>query len=256
MKMYLMALVAFLMICNISYSFAQNQTTTAKPTPTPEQVIVSLKAENDRLKSDWANLARFRDDNIKVGLPAKGEKRVVFMGNSITEGWIRSRPDFFAGKPYVNRGISGQTTPQMVIRFRPDVVNLQPSVVVILAGINDIAGNTGPSTLEMIEDNLMAMAEMAKANKIKVVLSSVLPAYDFPWRPGMQPAEKVVQLNAWIKNYAETHGCIYLDYFTPMVDERKGLPAKYSGDGIHPNKEGYLVMEPLVEKAIQQALIK
>lgn len=152
------------------------------PKPTQEQLDAWQKAEEERLHNDWANFARFRDDNIKVGLPATAEKRVVFMGNSITEGWINIDPDFFFGKPYVNRGISGQTTPQMLIRFRPDVINLKPSAVVILAGINDIAGNTGPSTLEMIEDNLAAMVEMAKANGISVVLSSVLPAYDFPWR--------------------------------------------------------------------------
>jgi lysophospholipase L1-like esterase len=174
------------------------------------------------------------------------------MGNSITEGWSRIDPGFFSGKPYVNRGISGQTTPQMLIRFRPDVINLKPAVVVILAGINDIAGNTGPSTLEMIEDNLASMCELSKSNGILVVLSSVLPAFDFPWRPGMQPAEKVVQLNAWIKNYAEKNGCVYLDYFTPMADERHGLKAELTFDGVHPNLAGYKVMEPLVERAINQ----
>jgi lysophospholipase L1-like esterase len=176
------------------------------------------------------------------------------MGNSITEGWSNLHPDFFSGKPYINRGISGQTTPQMLIRFRPDVINLKPAVVVILAGINDIAGNTGPSTLEMIEDNLASMAELAKARGIPVVLSSVLPAFDFPWRPGMQPAEKVVQLNGWIKKYAESNGCIYLDYFTPMSDERHGLKTELTFDGVHPNVAGYKVMEPLVESAIQKAL--
>jgi lysophospholipase L1-like esterase len=206
------------------------------------------------LHNDWANFARFRDDNIKIGLPAAGEKRVVFMGNSIAEGWIRMDPDFFSDKPYVNRGISGQTTPQMLVRFRPDVINLKPAVIVILAGINDIAGNTGPSTLEMIEDNLASMVDLAKANGVPIVLSSVLPAFDFPWRPGMQPAEKVVQLNAWIKNYAVNNGCVYLDYFTPMADERHGLKAELTYDGVHPNLAGYKVMEPLVESAIQKAL--
>lgn len=206
------------------------------------------------MHNDWANFARFRDDNAKTGLPAAGEKRVVFMGNSITEGWINQDPGFFAGKPFVNRGISGQTTPQMVVRFRPDVINLRPAVVVILAGINDIAGNTGPSTLEMIRDNLASMAEQAKANNIRVVLSSVLPAFDFPWRQGMQPAEKVVQLNTWIKNYAKDNDCVYLDYFTPMADKRHGLKSEYTYDGVHPNLAGYKVMEPLVESAIQKAL--
>jgi lysophospholipase L1-like esterase len=224
------------------------------PKPTAEQQEAWKKAEEERLHNDWANLARFRDDNIKIGLPATGEKRVIFIGNSITEGWSRTDPDFFSARPYVNRGISGQTTPQMLVRFRPDVISLKPSVVVILAGINDIAGNTGPSTLEMIEDNLASMVELSKANGVPVVMSSVLPAFDFPWSPGMQPAGKVVQLNVWIKNYAEKNGCIYLDYFTPMADERQGLKKELTFDGVHPNLAGYKIMEPLVESAIQKAL--
>jgi lysophospholipase L1-like esterase len=210
--------------------------------------------KEDPMRTDWADLARYQDDNQKIGLPAKGEKRIVFMGNSITAGWSNNMPDFFAGKPYVNRGISGQTTPQMLIRFRPDVVNLKPAGVVILAGINDIAGNTGPSTQKMIEDNLSSMVEIAKANGIRVVLSSVLPAYDFPWKAGMQPAEKVIALNTWIKNYAAANGCVYLDYFSPMVDERHGLKAEYTYDGVHPNLAGYQLMAPLAEKAIQESL--
>ena len=205
---------------------------------------------------DWANTARFKDDNAKIGLPASGEKRIVFMGNSITEGWINSCPDFFAGKSFVNRGIGGQTTPQMLVRFRPDVINLKPAVVVILAGTNDIAGNTGPSTLEMIMDNLISMAELAKANQIKVVLSSVLPVFDYPWKSGLQPAEKIIALNAMIKTYAEKNGLVYLDYFSATVDERKGLKKELSGDGVHPNLAGYKIMEPLAEAAIQKALSK
>jgi lysophospholipase L1-like esterase len=216
----------------------------------------SSAAKEDPMRTDWANLARFREDNQKIGLPAKGENRIVFMGNSITEGWSNTMPDFFAGKPYVNRGISGQTTPQMLIRFHPDVVDLKPAVVVILAGINDIAGNTGPSNQKMIQDNLASMVEIAKANGIKVVLSSVLPAYDFPWKPGMQPAEKVIALNTWIKAYAAANGCVYLNYFSSMADERHGLKAEYTFDGVHPNLAGYQVMAPLAEKAIQQALKK
>jgi lysophospholipase L1-like esterase len=226
------------------------------PGPTAEQIEARKKTEMDQLHNDWANLGRFREDNKKIGLPAPDEKRVVFMGNSITIGWIDMVPWFFEGKCYINRGISGQTTPQMLVRFRPDVINLKPSVVVILAGINDIAGNTGPSTLEMIEDNLAGMTEMAQANNIQVILSSVLPAYDFPWRPGMQPAEKVIQLNTWIKKYAETHACIYVDYFSAMADKRNGLKAELTYDGVHPNKAGYLIMQPLVEEAIKKALGK
>jgi len=203
---------------------------------------------------DWPNLQRFRAENATLGLPARGEKRVVFMGNSITIGWINARPEFFANRPYINRGISGQTTPQMLVRFRQDVIALQPKVVVILAGTNDIAGNTGPSTLEMIEDNLASMAELAKANKIKVVLSSVLPVYDYPWKKGLQPAEKIVTLNAWIKKYCESKGFIYLDYFTPMADERNGMKAELTKDGVHASQKGYELMEPLVEAAIKKAM--
>ena len=244
--------IIILMITGSMVARAQNN----EPKPTPEQQEASKKAAEERFHNDWANLNRFRSENTKIGLPAAGEKRVVFMGNSITEGWSRTDSAFFAGKPYVNRGISGQTTPQMLIRFRPDAINLKPSVIVILAGINDIAGNTGPSTLEMIEDNLASMVDLARANGIPVVLSSVLPAFDFPWRTGMQPAEKVVKLNIWIRKYAENKGCIYLDYFTPMADNRNGLKEELTFDGVHPNLSGYKVMEPLVESAINKALKK
>jgi lysophospholipase L1-like esterase len=249
----LLLIIIFLVSAGIPM-MAQAGNKTSKPTK--EQLDAWKKAEEDRMQNDWPNLKRFHNDNIAIGLPAPGENRVVFMGNSITEGWSRLDPGFFIGKPYVNRGISGQTTPQMLIRFRPDAINLKPSVIVILAGINDIAGNTGPSTLEMIEDNLASMVDLAKANNIQVVLCSVLPAFDFPWRPGMQPAEKVIQLNTWIKSQAEKTGCIYLDYFTPMADERHGLKSELTSDGVHPNLAGYKVMEPLVESAINKALIK
>jgi len=205
---------------------------------------------------DWPNFARYKDDNAKIGLPAANENRVVFMGNSITDGWIKASPEFFAGRPYIDRGISGQTTPQMLIRFRADVIALKPKVVVILAGTNDIAGNTGPSTLEMIEDNIASMEVLAKAAHIEVILSSVLPVYDYPWKRGLQPAEKIVTLNQWIKKYAKENGCIYLDYFSSLVDDRKGMKAEYSEDGVHPNAAGYKVMEPLAEKAIALALKK
>lgn len=205
---------------------------------------------------DWPNLARYRSENEKAGLPAANENRVVFMGNSITEGWGQISPEFFSGKPYINRGISGQTTPQMLIRFRPDVIALKPKAVLILGGTNDIAGNTGPSTLEMIEDNIASMAVLAKAADISVILCSVLPVYDYPWKPGLKPAEKIDSLNQWIKNYCQDKGCIYLDYYSSMVDGRKGMKAEYSKDGVHPNAEGYSVMALLAEKAISLALKK
>ncbi|MFS4468426.1 SGNH/GDSL hydrolase family protein [Maribacter sp. 2210JD10-5] len=203
---------------------------------------------------DWADLKHFQEDNERLEAPKADEDRVVFMGNSITIGWLHARPDFFEGKPYINRGISGQTTPQMLIRFRQDVIDLRPKVVVILAGTNDIAGNTGPSTLNMIADNLKSMAEIAQANGIKVVLSSILPVYDYPWKPGLEPAGKIITLNEMIKKYSEAKGHVYLDYFSAMVDERNGLPKKYASDEVHPTVEGYMVMEPLVEKAIAKAL--
>lgn len=203
---------------------------------------------------DWANLNKYKKNN-KTILPLKpGQKRIVFMGDSITELWSVINPEFFIGKPYINRGISGQTTPQMLIRFRPDVIALKPDVVVLLAGINDIAGNTGPSTIEMIVDNVFSMAELAKAHEIKVILCSVLPAFDFPWAVGLQPAEKVVNLNKLIQKYANANGMLFLDYYSAMVDERGGLKAIYSEDGVHPNKTGYEVMNLLAEKAIEKVL--
>lgn len=204
---------------------------------------------------DWANLNKYKNNNASLLLLTPGQKRIVFMGDSITEFWSVINPEFFTGKPYVNRGISGQTSPQMLIRFRPDVIALKPDVVVILAGINDIAGNTGPSTVEMIADNIFSMAELAKANHIKLILCSVLPAFDFPWRQGLQPAEKIVTLNKMIQKYTDANGIVYLDYYSAMVNEQKGLKSAYSDDGVHPNKAGYEVMNPLVEKAIQLAIL-
>jgi lysophospholipase L1-like esterase len=173
------------------------------------------------------------------------------MGDSITEGWHLDGS--FPDKPYINRGISGQTTPQMVLRFHQDVIALKPKAVIILAGINDIAGNTGPMTLEQTEDNLAAMAEMATANKIKVVLCSVLPAYDFPWSPGQYPAHKVMALNEWIKAYAAEKGFVYVDFYSPMKDDRGGLPPTLSKDGVHPLPAGYAIMAPLAEVGIEKA---
>jgi lysophospholipase L1-like esterase len=205
---------------------------------------------------DWPNLNKYQEQNVQLEPTAPGDKRVVFIGDSITEFWSVINPEYFTGKPYVNRGISGQTTPQMLIRFRADVIALKPAVVVILAGINDIAGNTGPATLDMIANNIFSMTELAKANQIKVILCSVLPAHDFSWKPNQNPAEKVVALNEIIKNYADANGILYLDYFSAMKDERNGLKTAYSGDGVHPNKLGYQVMAPLAEKAITEVLAK
>ena len=204
---------------------------------------------------DWANLNRFKKENSEAGLPKTNEDRVVFMGNSITQGWGERAPEFFDNPNYINRGIGGQTSPQMLVRFRQDVIKLHPKVVVILAGTNDIAGNTGPSTLEMIEDNLFSMAELAKANNIEVVLCSVVPVYDYPWKKGIEPADKIIELNRRIKDYADTHNIIYADYFTPMADEKNGLKDELTYDGVHPTEAGYKVMAPIAEKAIARALL-
>lgn len=217
-------------------------------------LLLFLLISNATHAQDWANLNRYKDDNAKLALPKPGENRVVFMGNSITDFWINNFPDYFSDNGYIDRGISGQTTPQMLVRFRSDVINLKPAVVNILGGTNDIAGNTGPSTLEMIADNIFSMAELARVNGIKVILSSVLPVYDYPWKPGLKPAEKIIKLNEIIKIYAESHDMIYLDYFSSMVDERNGMKAEYSKDGVHPNKAGYIVMMDLCSKAINKAL--
>lgn len=221
-------------------------------------VLLLLFSSSIRAQSsdDWASLARYREANVKLGAPKPGENRVVFMGNSITEAWAPLFDSLFPGKPYIGRGISGQTTPQMLVRFRQDVVDLHPAVVVILAGTNDIAGNTGPSTLEMIEDNLASMAEIARANRIGVVLASVLPVFDYPWRRGLEPAPKIIELNKWIRAYAAAHDAVYLDFHSAMADSRGGLPPELARDGVHPTPAGYRLMAPLAEKAIQQALAR
>ena len=204
--------------------------------------------------SDWAGLRRYRDSN--AALPRAVPGRVVFMGNSITESWAPRFPAMFPGRPYVGRGISGQTTPQMLLRFRQDVIALRPAAVVILAGTNDIAGNTGPATLDDIAGTLASMVELAQANGIAVVLCSALPVQDYPWRPGLEPAGKILALNTMLREYAATRGAEYVDLHTAMQDERHGLRREYSPDGVHPNEAGYRVMAPLVERGITTALAR
>ena len=219
------------------------------------QVGDVLNKRELQLLTDFGDLARFKDADAALGPPAAAEDRVVFMGDSITQGWKIEGPEgTFPGKPYVNRGISGQTSPQMLVRFRQDVVDLQPKVVVILAGTNDIAGNTGPMTLEETESNLASMADLATANGIRVVLCSVTPAFDFPWRPGQEPAQKIALLNAWIRGYAAAKRYVYVDYYSAMKDEQGGLPPALSRDGVHPLPAGYAIMAPLAEAGIEKAL--
>ena len=240
------------------------QSLTAPPSADCSEFSAKLESARTKLR-DWPDVARYRDANARLTAPAKKENRVVFMGDSITDLWVKPQfGGFFPGKPYVDRGISGQTTPQMLIRFRPDVLALQPRVVVILAGTNDIAGNTGPMTLSEIEDNLASMAELARAHKIGVVLASVLPVsnygHDGQGHPVdvrvQRPPEKILELNSWMRKQAADKGYVYLDYFSAMADAAGLLKRELSEDGLHPNRAGYAVMAPLAEQAIQVALKK
>jgi len=235
----------------------------AEQAPAAEQLTPYQKSQMERTFNDWSFLAKYREVNKLLPPVLPSETRVVFMGDSITEGWGQKatsttpdRSEFFPGKPYVNRGISGQTTPQMLVRFRQDVVLLKPKVVVLLAGTNDIAENTGKETLEEIGNNIASMSELARANGIRVVLCSVLPASDFHWHRGLEPAPKIRELNAWIKEYAAKNGFIFVDYYSSMANNEGGLKAELSPDGVHPNKAGYDLMTPLVETGIAEALKK
>jgi lysophospholipase L1-like esterase len=226
--------------------------------PVLEREVEAMEA---RLK-DWPELSRYREANAKLTDPAKDEERVVFMGDSITDVWQNPQfGGFFPGKPYIDRGISGQTTPQMLLRFRPDVIALHPRAVVILAGTNDIAGNTGPMTLEETEENLASMSELAQAHGIRVVLSSVMPVSNLTAPDGRKivqterrPPEKILTLNEWIKKYAAEHADVYLDYFSAMADDKGFLKNELTKDGLHPQAKGYGVMAPLAEQAIHEAL--
>ncbi len=242
----------------------QNQPATAVAPSCPElaRALASVVRNDARLR-DWADLNRYRQSNRDLGSPKAGESRVVFMGDSITDFWRQPRfGAFFPGKPYVDRGISGQTTPQMLVRFRPDVIALKPKVVVILAGTNDVAGNTGPATDEEIEGNLASMSEMAHAHGIRVVLASVLPVAAHHHRAGdpsapqttARPMARIMAINEWMKAYAPAHGDVYLDYFSAMIDSSGELRAELSDDDLHPNEKGYAVMAPLAEAAIARAL--
>jgi acyl-CoA thioesterase I len=200
--------------------------------------------------ADWAQLGRYQAANLQAGQPQRGEARVVFLGDSITDFWAKGPADVFAVPGRLNRGISGQTTPQMLVRLRQDVIDLHPQTLVILAGTNDIAGNTGPASLAQIEGNLASMAELARVHGIRVVLCAVLPADHYEWAPEVRPAETIRALNRWIKGYARAHSLAFVDYHGALADEAGGLPKRYSEDGVHPNEAGYAVMGPLVERAL------
>jgi len=227
------------------------QRTSAPPGPPGQQT--AAPTARPPWEREWAYLSRYRGANAELGPPAAGEKRVVFLGDSITESWA-SKGSFFPGRPYVNRGIGGQTTAQMLVRFRQDVIGLKPALVVIMAGTNDIAENGGPTTLEAIENNLQSMAELARLNGIRVVLASNLPAIDYPWRRGLEPADKIWALNQWIAAFCARNRLVYLDYYSAMVDEHRALRPDLTGDGVHPTAAGFAVMAPLAERAIRDAL--
>lgn len=245
-----LALTTLLSLAALAPSRAPAQTTQPAPAPAP------APAKPAQPRQDWANLARYQAENAALPAPVPGQERVVFLGDSITDFWGSSpeKGDFFPGQPYLNRGISGQTTPQMLVRFQQDVVHLHPAAVVILAGTNDIAGNTGPSTPKMIEDNLSSMAEIAQANGIKVILASITPAFRYPWRPEVQPVGTIREVNRWMRTFCSTHNAVFLDYYSSMADKEGAMLPGYASDGVHPLAKGYAVMTPLASAAIQKAL--
>lgn len=226
------------------------------------QITINDSAKNqvaagkEDFSDDWAALSHYSKENKDLSAPKAGENRIVFLGSSIFERWKNADPDFFASHSYLDRGISGQIAPQLLIRFRQDVIDLQPKAVIILAGSNDIAGNTGHVTYATIMDNIKSMAELAKLHHIQVILCEYLPVYDYPWRKGLEPADKIIALNKFIKAYAMANNFTLLDYFTPFADERNGQKAELTTDGVHPNIAGYKIMEKLTETAIQTALKK
>jgi lysophospholipase L1-like esterase len=256
--------VSVVLLFGAAVSAVRDQTPAADaPQPSCPELATALTAlmRNDARLRDWANLARYRDANRALTTAPREKARVVFMGDSITDAWPQPRfGEFFAGKPYVGRGISGQTTPQMLVRFRPDVIDLKPAVVVVLAGTNDIAGNTGPISNEEVQSNVMSMSELAKASGIRVVLSSILPVSAYHTAPNgipqttLRPMDRIRAINDWMKKYAAAERHVYLDYFSAMVDDKGLLREELSADDLHPNAKGYAVMGPLAEAAILQAL--
>jgi lysophospholipase L1-like esterase len=205
--------------------------------------------------TDWAQLARFREENAKLPPPSAGEERVVFYGDSITDNWGRKYGQFFPGRPYVNRGISGQTTPQMLVRFQQDVVALHPAAVLILAGINDIAGNTGTETMQDIENNFRSMVDIARHEHIRVILASTLPASRLPWRPSVDPGAQVRTLDAWLQTFAHDEGLVFCNYYPALVNDQGGMREDLAVDkAVHPNDAGYALMAPIAEAAIKRSL--
>ncbi|HEX8445580.1 MAG TPA: GDSL-type esterase/lipase family protein [Sphingomonas sp.] len=223
--------------------------------PTPEQRAQWAKEGEERLHTDWAWLGRYKAANATLPPPVKGQPRIVLLGDSITQGWYDMVPGFFTpGR--IGRGIGGQTTPQMLVRFPADVIALKPAVVQIMAGTNDIAFNTGPMTPYETRANIRAMTELAQANGIRVILASIPPADQFPWRPGLQTADKIVAMNGWLRAYAAATGSTYADYWTALKGDGLGMREGLSSDHVHPTVAGYAVMAPVAERAFKAALAK
>jgi len=216
-----------------------------------------IKPKKEDFSDDWANISKYQKENELIGLPKKGEKRVVFLGSSIFEFWKQKDPEYFSSHFYVDRGISGQISPQLLIRFRQDVINLKPKAVIILAGSNDLAGSKGHVDNETILNNVKSMAELARKNHIKVILCKYLPVYEYPWNKALKgAADQIISLNEAIVAYANENNFTILDYFTPLVDERNGQKAEFTTDGVHPNIAGYKVMEVVTDEAIRKTIGK
>jgi lysophospholipase L1-like esterase len=257
-KVMVAALAASMAFATMGHAQISTPPTVAAPAATtPVDPAKQIATMQEKL-NDWPQLERYRAENAALPPAAAGEQRVVFYGDSITDGCGRRQNTgtFFPGKPYVNRGISGQTTPQMVVRFRQDVIDLKPAAVLILAGTNDVAGNTGPMTAEMTEENFASMIDLATANGIKVIVASITPAFDYPWKRGLEPAPKIRAINAWLQTYCKAHGATYLDYYSALADEKGGMKPGTSFDGVHPNAIGYGIMTPIAQAAIDQTLKK
>ena len=215
----------------------------------------------DQLKSaaskeqnlDWANLSYYWENNEQINKNSQSEGRIIFMGDSITEEWGRLYPEFFQSSFFINRGIGGQTTPQMLIRFKQDVINLNPQYVFLLAGTNDIAGNTGPSNVDMITNNIFSMAELSSNHDIKMIISSILPVYKYPWAEYISNVPDTIEsINQKMKKFTKTHNIPYIDYYSAMVDEKRGLKNEYTTDGVHLNKTGYGVMSKMVRNLLKK----
>jgi lysophospholipase L1-like esterase len=237
-------LLLLILLISASAVFAQDQKADS----------LNTKAEKENFSDDWAALTKYQKENKLLPIPAKKEKRVVFLGSSIFEFWKQKDPEYFSRNNYVDRGISGQISPQLLIRFRQDVINLKPKVVIILAGSNDIAGNTGHVTIDNIMDNIKSMAELARLHRIKVILCKYLPVYEYPWNKRIKAADSIVNLNEKIEAYAKARNYTLLDYWKPLVDERKGQRAELTVDGVHPNLAGYKIMKGVTDVAIKKAL--